>query len=110
MSYEPTEWKAGDTVTSAKLNKIEQGIITANSKGFIVTYNDNELTDKTWQEIYDAILNGQTIYLKDTRNNNIDIMSFQRIKHDDDDSPYYIMCNNIQYIAYSADDYLTIDG
>lgn len=26
MSYEPTNWKAGDTITSAKLNKIEQGI------------------------------------------------------------------------------------
>lgn len=26
MSYEPTVWQAGDTVTSAKLNKIEQGI------------------------------------------------------------------------------------
>lgn len=26
MSYEPTQWKAGDTVTSAKLNKMEQGI------------------------------------------------------------------------------------
>lgn len=26
MSYEPTNWQAGDTVTSAKLNKMEQGI------------------------------------------------------------------------------------
>lgn len=26
MSYNPTNWQAGDTVTSAKLNKIEQGI------------------------------------------------------------------------------------
>lgn len=26
MAYEPTTWQAGDTVTSAKLNKIEQGI------------------------------------------------------------------------------------
>lgn len=26
MAYEPTQWKAGDTVTSAKLNKMEQGI------------------------------------------------------------------------------------
>lgn len=26
MSYEPTNWKAGDVVTSAKLNKMEQGI------------------------------------------------------------------------------------
>ena len=27
MSYTPTTWAAGDTVTSAKLNKIEQGIV-----------------------------------------------------------------------------------
>ena len=26
MSYEPTNWKDGDLVTSAKLNKMEQGI------------------------------------------------------------------------------------
>lgn len=26
MAYEPTNWKAGDVVTSAKLNKMEQGI------------------------------------------------------------------------------------
>lgn len=26
MSYTPTQWKSGDTVTSAKLNKIENGI------------------------------------------------------------------------------------
>ena len=56
MSYEPTEWKAGDTVTSAKLNKIEQGIknniLIAN---LIPTGQVNEgYLDKTWQEIYDA--------------------------------------------------------
>jgi len=28
MSYEPTTWKAGDTVTSEKLNKIENGFST----------------------------------------------------------------------------------
>jgi len=26
MSYTPTVWKAGDTVTSTKLNKLENGI------------------------------------------------------------------------------------
>ena len=26
MSYEPTNWKSGDVVTSAKLNKLEQGV------------------------------------------------------------------------------------
>lgn len=29
MAYTPTEWQSGDIVTSAKLNKIEQGIADA---------------------------------------------------------------------------------
>ena len=54
MSYEPTTWKAGDTVTSAKLNKIEQGIM--NNGGTLIvrtTYDEDtqvETCDHTWQE------------------------------------------------------------
>lgn len=29
MSYEPTNWKTGDVVTSTKLNKLEQGVSDA---------------------------------------------------------------------------------
>ena len=62
MSYEPTTWKDGDLVTSAKLNKMEQGIAT--SGGILVVHEDeNNRLDKTWQEIYDAdfaILCGKT--------------------------------------------------
>ena len=52
MAYEPTNWKAGDVVTSAKLNKMEQGIVSNNiiestREGNIMTLN------KTWQEIWD---------------------------------------------------------
>lgn len=35
MSYEPTNWKTGDVVTSAKLNKLEQGV--ADAGGSFVT-------------------------------------------------------------------------
>lgn len=56
MSYEPTNWKSGDTVTSAKLNKMEQGI--ANAGGVLIvgaTIVESSLVlDKTWQEISDA--------------------------------------------------------
>lgn len=56
MSYTPTEWKAGDTVTSAKLNKIEQGI--AAGGGILIAHptikNNVPTLDKTWQEIHDA--------------------------------------------------------
>ena len=56
MSYTPTNWKAGDTVTSAKLNKMEQGI--ANNGGIlrvnIHNIDGSLVADKTWQQIKDA--------------------------------------------------------
>lgn len=52
MTYNPTTWKDGDIVTSAKLNKIEQGI--AAGGGFLVINDIDGTLDKTWQEIYDA--------------------------------------------------------
>lgn len=55
MSYEPTVWKDGDLVTSAKLNKLEQGV--ANSILIVHAEIESDVPtrlDKTWQEIYDA--------------------------------------------------------
>lgn len=57
MSYTPTEWKSGDTITSAKLNKMEQGIAAGGSGGGVLVVVANMGTgalDKTWQEINDA--------------------------------------------------------
>lgn len=52
MAYEPTQWKSGDVVTSAKLNKMEQGIVNG---AVIATLDpDTNTLDKTWQEIADA--------------------------------------------------------
>lgn len=67
MSYEPTNWKTGDVVTSAKLNKLENGV--AQSGGdidwFVINILPGEtLTiDKTWQEIKDAYASGKIIVL-----------------------------------------------
>ena len=54
MSYEPTTWKSGDTVTSAKLNKMEQGIANAGGGGALVVTATEGTLNKTWQEIHDA--------------------------------------------------------
>ena len=54
MSYSPTNWQAGDTVTSAKLNKIEQGIKNNILITNIIVEDPVAYLDKTWQEIYDA--------------------------------------------------------
>lgn len=63
MSYEPTNWKTGDVVTSAKLNKLENAV--AGGDNFLVTFT-NDLTgwvcDKTVQEIYEAEATGKIIY------------------------------------------------
>lgn len=56
MAYTPTEWQSGDIVTSAKLNKIENGIASAGGGGVLVANSDatTYALDKTWQEIKDA--------------------------------------------------------
>lgn len=66
MSYKPTEWKSGDVVTSAKLNKMENGITTANNKIFIISHKANIMPltlNKTWQEIFNAMENGPVFFI-----------------------------------------------
>ena len=78
MSYEPTVWECGDTITAEKLNKLEQGVassgggteplratltiteevIPAEPPATKLTYS----VDKTWQEIADAFPN---VYIYD---------------------------------------------
>ena len=55
MAYEPTQWKTGDVVTSAKLNKLENAV--ANGGEILVINVQNDTLDKTYQEIEDAFVN-----------------------------------------------------
>ena len=65
MSYTPTEWQTGDTITAEKLNKMERGIENANNP-FIVTLTPTAqgfsgVMDKTVGEINAAYEAGQKI-------------------------------------------------
>lgn len=66
MSYTPTTWTTGDTITATAMNKIENGI--ANAGGALIctlSFNgDDYVLDKTVQEIYDALLGGTPVYIK----------------------------------------------
>ena len=53
MSYTPTNWQTGDTVTAELLNKMEGGIENANEP-FIVTVSDSRIPDKSYAEIVAA--------------------------------------------------------
>lgn len=64
MAYEPTTWKSGDVVTSAKLNKLEQGV---SSSVFIVTLLYDEetstySTDKPYADILAAYEAGANLF------------------------------------------------
>lgn len=66
MAYEKTNWSSGDIITAEKLNHIEGGVESANSGScaLIVTGTDSgsvEVLDKTWKEIHDAYVAGQSV-------------------------------------------------
>lgn len=68
MSYTPTQWNSGDTVTATKLNKIEQALASGGNGGMIINYDlavgETGTLDKTFAEIHDAMLNGTPCYIR----------------------------------------------
>lgn len=65
MSYTPTQWQTGDTITAEKLNNMEGGISNANNP-FIVTLTPTAqdfsgVMDKTPEEIDEAYRAGRRI-------------------------------------------------
>ena len=65
MSYTPTTWATGDTVTSAKLNNMETGIADLNLVivNFEMQSGNTAIMDKTIPEICTAFNSGKRIYL-----------------------------------------------
>lgn len=69
MSYTPTNWQSGDIVTSEKLNKLEQGVVSNGQDLFIINligegpYQSNRVADKTYGEIAEAFFSGKRVVL-----------------------------------------------
>lgn len=47
MAYEPTNWQAGDTITSARLNKLEQGVKESSESGGVFVMDVVIVSDST---------------------------------------------------------------
>ena len=65
MSYTPTTWVTGDTITASAMNKIENGIASAGGALICTVTNTGSAyaLDKTVQEIYDALESGTPAYI-----------------------------------------------
>ena len=96
MAYEPTNWQAGDVVTSAKLNKIEQGIAGHNMvEGIVDEENETVTLNKTWQEIWD---NNYTSIMVTTKSDD-SYKSFAFIKQLEkavDNDPYFVLVSPLE--------------
>lgn len=70
MSYTPTVWVTGDTVTPEKLNKIEQGIYDAGGSSSVFFVNAYYLSgtwfmQETAGDIIDALSNGIPVMVQE---------------------------------------------
>ena len=88
MSYEPHTWVAGETVTAAKLNHMEEGIGSGGGGLMVIAEYDDEtdsytITSHTWQDIYDAIDDGVPVYVR------IDLSSIAGVRSNRDGSSDY---------------------
>ena len=63
MSYTPTVWSNGDSITAEKFNKLENGVAARNGI-FWVTENENQELDKNWNEIVGAVAAGMLPVIK----------------------------------------------
>lgn len=64
MSYTPTTWATGDTITAEKLNHLEGGVEAADGADiFLITGgNTHSPLEQTWQEIFNAVKAGKKCY------------------------------------------------
>lgn len=69
MAYEPTVWAAGDSITSAKMNKLENAVANGGGGMMIMEctedidkYYAGMLADKTYEDVLGAIQQGKLVW------------------------------------------------
>lgn len=111
MSYTPTNWSTGDTITASALNKIEQGIAGGGGGAVIIEDNGTQL-DKTFAEIYELIHSGTPCYISYTHSGSpslsdldtefayfVSLMPVLAVKKYDDMYRVYASASRSQYVS-----------
>lgn len=112
MAYEKHTWTTGEVITAGKLNNMEDGIAggTLVIGGF--NYDDNSnlvgTSDKTWQEIDNALAAGARCVVVITNDNG---HAQTRVGVSEESGGTYIIdLDGSPATTTSADGYPTIDG
>lgn len=117
MSYTPTQWKDGDLVTSAKLNKMEQGIAAGGGILIVNIVQENDsappVLDRIWQEIHDADI---CYCIRHNENQSLSFPILSTVQTTGKESEYeyhvYLMTfmGPMVAVALSANDYPILEG
>ena len=109
MSYIPTNWKMGDVVTSAKLNKLEQGVAGAGGSGWLVVGVTIDGIERTCNKTAGEILSASPLvlfYISSGGNGAIEFLSVFT-----SESGYtFETTGGKTYVAATIDDYPTTEG
>lgn len=119
MSYEPTNWQTGDVVTSAKLNKLEQGVANAGGGGepVVIHFSSGEgnvmTADKTYAEVAEIFTSGAEIWLDLSGWDDTNLgehLVLKKLIYPNDGSPVYEMSTlyvgtviSLQWIVFLSD-------
>lgn len=113
MAYEKTTWAAGDVVTAAKLNNLENGV--ANAGATIVSMNSStRALSMTAGELFQAVKSG-VVMIQITVNDNFEMLC-SCLSADVDSSEYFTFCffgpssQLMICTASSANDYPVVEG
>ena len=112
MSYTPTTWTTGDTITASAMNKIENGI--ANAGGgtpFVVTVTESGadlICDKTFNQVKTAMNANQSVYFDFTGTSEWDNAYALAVCYSNSTFTVTTFVNNsvFGFVASSADGYL----
>lgn len=113
MAYEKTTWAAGDVVTAAKLNNLENGVANASVIILEGTVEDNILKlNMTAGDLYTAIKSGHTIILREIdESDDSELLYTLKYAIKESGPVYYFVFNwmfndaRLVFIASFADDY-----
>lgn len=108
MSYTPTEWETGQTITAEKLNKLEQGVANAGGVfvvGMTYDYDNSRITlDKTYAEMLAAAQAGNIVIAKGAdADNDYDLVEGVMSIGAADGAYYATVYKGVETIDFSAD-------
>lgn len=114
MAYEPTQWRSGDTITSERLNKMEQGIAGSGSGEFYALHTTR--TETPTENEHDApIVTYSSVELREDGlpmwlivdvviNNVSGIMIYKLGAYITDQHVYVYSCDGIDEALYVNDE------